>query len=1387
MAQALGAADGPGVRQASATPPGGVYPPSELGSGFRHLFELLPSHVQRDTMGQLTDSELGAFLEQTKNDQGKVSLDVLSAIADSNPTALNQRVEKDPLLMNQLTEFLKTSEGQSVQVIQSLTVKNAGECAKNDELKAAIKTHHPVGYMGSVLADVRNSKPPESSLNVVLNAYGLTDEVLSKCETDAEKLRLLTTAFESLGRAGNQNPEMMSQLLSELSVSNHSSPEMQTRLVIMFGKLIDASDPRVGIELIKNAMVGAMFKDNSLNVCLTLDHLPQNIQDQLTSLSKNDALRDAFQEGFNEYDQTRFDGLRFGLSAASLTSYNAKELVESKRVFQRALGGAVLSPDSSDQSFDLGDAKDVRDCLLNFDPAMIGANDIPALNQFLTTINQALETSSKGLTTDLSALKTLVCARGYALTQSNVQATSSGSPELMDAANAFKEGLGVHDGQSFKEQAAIINQKIDEVAVVVLGMRSTTGTPIGDFFWALVGGSKSYANIGQRLASIPNISLNWNREIISSSRDVNRHRFTALKSQVNVVNEKTAMNIDDFMDQGTPFSNEVEAAIFLEKVIADNQQDNESSLIYSNREPNMDKLSTTFKRFAQVQKQFPQLRTKSVKDFEKQMAQKAVSGDKKDFDSLFKNASVGAQQQLIATMGASDSDGAKGLKADAASSRSMEKLHAPSSDFVQSSDIDHAQQTMVRQVSEELATLPTKELKEAYLIQLTQQVGRLPFNQGPAKNSVMLARLRGIQQAAQKGGLNTEVFDTSVSTLLDSMSVEQLPLSDRSMDHMLTFMTGRSNDDNGPMLATLLVNSPKDFDRLQARASIHSNGSAVTKAMSDIRSQQYRSGENMPSFVVTRESSNISKMSYTDAVHEGIELANNQELSDTAKGEILAQLMIDSPTNFLAVMEGLQNHHGKDKDNMTNQDRMVASGMHRIANDPGLYRLFTNIQHGNFDSGRSSSRTMDYIESMMDNVQYLTESGISTLTRGHMDGSNAGLLTRGVVGAGALTVGIAASPLYVLGKGIYQVGKFFHQKVTGRPKPLKIRGAGSRQRIMRQVVQHLADHSSSMGTVNTMLIGQGVNRHRDTINLMASIGPERMATMVKAGGLEPQAMTSMSKSMAALSMHDNELLLPFKPFSPNEIYDGSDISTAIQTLKSALTTAAQMGEQVQAPEAAVISTQLTPEQDYGRSLLTSALQVTPRDLGIHEDDSNHPKVQKFMDRMAHHAFDTMRHDSDQMAQILNTMLDKSPAMKGVALSALPMGDNSGLLDSLSRLEATPQKPALQAMACLIRPKGARVADAMAGGSGIRFNVDAAAHYLSSASEGNQQVATQFIKAMNYAIDHGLVTNTELHELYQKTDMDRLIGHCLVLKGDDTPKDEGSTRLGRGTQCCNGFF
>ena len=55
----------------------------------------------------------------------------------------------------------------------------------------------------------------------------------------------------------------------------------------MLGDMVDSSDPSVGVDLIKDAMVGAMFKDSSLDFCLAMDHLPQNIQDQIFHLADN--------------------------------------------------------------------------------------------------------------------------------------------------------------------------------------------------------------------------------------------------------------------------------------------------------------------------------------------------------------------------------------------------------------------------------------------------------------------------------------------------------------------------------------------------------------------------------------------------------------------------------------------------------------------------------------------------------------------------------------------------------------------------------------------------------------------------------------------------------------------------------------------------------------------------------------------------------------------------------------------------------------------------------------------------------------------------------------------------------------------------------------------
>ena len=209
-----------------------------------------------------------------------MSLDVLSAIADSDPSVFNELVAQNTFSQTEFEQLLMplsnteaSNHDAAVNIVQSLDSKNAlklfetaddeqvyFEKSDSDALINGLKEHNPVGFMGGVLAKVRQN--PESGIATVLTSY-VDADALASCETEDQKMTLLAKGFKSLGRAGNQNPEMMSQLLSELTPANVST-EMQTRLGTMLGDMVDSSDPSVGVDLIKDAMVGAMFKDSSL-------------------------------------------------------------------------------------------------------------------------------------------------------------------------------------------------------------------------------------------------------------------------------------------------------------------------------------------------------------------------------------------------------------------------------------------------------------------------------------------------------------------------------------------------------------------------------------------------------------------------------------------------------------------------------------------------------------------------------------------------------------------------------------------------------------------------------------------------------------------------------------------------------------------------------------------------------------------------------------------------------------------------------------------------------------------------------------------------------------------------------------------------------------------
>ena len=85
-----------------------------------------------------------------------------------------------------------------------------------------------------------------------------------------------------------------------------------------------------------------------------------------------------------------------------------------------------------------------------------------------------------------------------------------------------------------------------------------------------------------------------------------------------------------------------------------------------------------------------------------------------------------------------------------------------------------------------------------------------------------------------------------------------------------------------------------------------------------------------------------------------------------------------------------------------------------------------------------------------------------------------------------------------------------------------------------------------------------------------------------------------------------------------------------------------------------------------------------------------------------------------------------------------------------------------------------------GDSKISFNTSKAASYLKQA-ESNLDIANQYVKAMNYAVDNGFVSNTELSKLHDGSDVPKLIEHCLVLDSDAPSSSTASTRVGQELQ------
>ena len=156
--------------------------------------------------------------------------------------------------------ILQNASPKTVQQSCDESVLRSRSGSEHFELKS-MRESNPTGYMSSVLMAVRAN--PSESVDILMSAYDVPSD------SGPEELAV---ALKALGHAGNMNPELMAELMDEMSSTNVLSQLSRlTSSLSLFG----SSTP---IEQFKDAMAGAMFTDSSLNFTLSFCDFPPAIQ-----------------------------------------------------------------------------------------------------------------------------------------------------------------------------------------------------------------------------------------------------------------------------------------------------------------------------------------------------------------------------------------------------------------------------------------------------------------------------------------------------------------------------------------------------------------------------------------------------------------------------------------------------------------------------------------------------------------------------------------------------------------------------------------------------------------------------------------------------------------------------------------------------------------------------------------------------------------------------------------------------------------------------------------------------------------------------------------------------------------------------------------------------
>ena len=362
-----------------------------------------------------------------------------------------------------------------------------------------------------------------------------------------------------------------------------------------------------------------------------------------------------------------------------------------------------------------------------------------------------------------------------------------------------------------------------------------------------------------------------------------------------------AVNVVSYVnDQSLDISSEQDARLFVSGLAN-----------YDVSKLEKDQLSNLLTRLKTIELQFPNCTTPEFDQSLNNVVDRTMAllgSNDVELKGLFTDSSLKAQQMMISKM---DESQQQTYIRQVSISRLKDRFESSVSGMVSEESINESQLQFKSAVEEELILMENPAEKTEFIKELNQTLfgAAIKNSKTPAQNALHLASFRGLQQAlegdAELAGdptLTNSLNDNVKSYLLSLRSTQQLPVSDRSFDHMIHFLKSSNQSEATGFFKVLGQKmSPNQFDRLYTRVAKHAqiNGDDLSrqmllKAVSESRQERFQS----LSFNQRRKINELSASSKQELSGKISDLVNSREFTDSEKSQICSELLVQNPKQF---------------------------------------------------------------------------------------------------------------------------------------------------------------------------------------------------------------------------------------------------------------------------------------------------------------------------------------------------------------------------------------------------------------------------------------------------------------------------------------------------------